>query len=403
MRKQRRQRGFTLIELLATVAITVVFLAISILAVGSYRSRLKITELDNEARQIYLAAQNRAVLLRSRGALEPLLKDGGMSLTAAKAGDSAKLFYITNAEPDKAEALDQLLPVGTIDPSLREGQFYIVYEPESGSVTDAFYMEDGQLDEGFPLYYATHPASADERRKDDPMVGWYGGDASVAGETSYLDELDVEIKNEDTLRAEISWSIPEELSKFKNSIHLKVTVSYDGREADENVLKGRLISTGPDDAGGTATKDVYLLDSMVQGMRFQDLFPGESGMIFGGNFTIRAEIVCDDAVSVDKSLIPQSVEKEANSLFADGTDETTAHIEYLRHLQNLDPNFSHVVNTITAAVQDEDINKPSEATKYILDDADRGKYAPPAIHNFQPINNSNLTSYDGQKSSRLCI
>ena len=397
MRKQRRQRGFTLIELLATVAITVVFLAISILAVGSYRSRLKITELDNEARQIYLAAQNRAVLLRSRGALEPLLKDGGMSLTAAKAGDSAKLFYITNAEPDEAEALDQLLPVGTIDPSLREGQFYIVYEPESGSVTDAFYMEDGQLDEGFPLYYATHPASADERRKYDPMVGWYGGDAAVSGETSYLDELDVEIKNEDTLRAEITWSIPDELSKFKNSIHLKVTVSYDGREADENVLKGRLISTGPDDAGGTATKDVYLLDSMVQGMRFQDLFPGGSGMIFGGNFTIRAEIVCDDAVSVDKSLIPQPVEKEANSLFADGTDETTAHIEYLRHLQNLDPNFSHVVNTITAAVQDEDINKPSEATKYILDDADRGKYAPPAIHNFQPISNSNLTSYDGQK------
>ena len=28
-----------------------------------------------------------------------------------------------------------------------------------------------------------------------------------------------------------------------------------------------------------------------------------------------------------------------------------------------------MVNTITAAVQDEDINKPSEATKYILDDA----------------------------------
>ena len=244
MRKQRRQRGFTLIELLATVAITVVFLAISILAVGSYRSRLKITELDNEARQIYLAAQNRAVLLRSRGALEPLLKDGGMSLTAAKAGDSAKLFYITNAEPDKAEALDQLLPAGTIDPSLREGQFYIVYEPESGSVTDAFYMEDGQLDEGFPLYYATHPASADERRKDDPMVGWYGGDAAVSGDASDLEEpyiKPIEIKNEDTLRAEITWIVPAELAEKTGDMHLQVTVSYPG--ADDIDVKDRLLFT----------------------------------------------------------------------------------------------------------------------------------------------------------------
>ena len=393
MRKQRRQRGFTLIELLATVAITVVFLAISILAVGSYRSRLKITELDNEARQIYLAAQNRAVLLRSRGALEPLLKDGGMSLTAAKAGDSAKLFYITNAEPDKAEALDQLLPVGTIDPSLREGQFYIVYEPESGSVTDAFYMEDGQLDEGFPLYYATHPASADERRKDDPMVGWYGGDASVAGETSYLDELDVEIKNEDTLRAEITWIVPAELAEKTGDMHLQVTVSYPG--ADDIDVKDRLLFTPiPISAadGSLSFTEVYLLDSMVtdKQLQFKDLFPGVTS--FGGNFTIRAQIEY-----TGEGYIPHPVETEANSLFADGTDETTAYIEYLRHLQNLDPAFSGVSSSITKAVQVKDVDKPSEATKYILDDADRGKYAPPAIHNFQPISNSNLTSYDGQK------
>lgn len=388
MRKQRRQRGFTLIELLATVAITVVFLAISILAVGSYRSRLKITELDNEARQIYLAAQNRAVLLRSRGALEPLLKDGGMSLTAARAGDSAKLFYITNAEPDKAEALDQLLPVGTIDPSLREGQFYIVYEPESGSVTDAFYMEEGSLEDAFSVYYATHPISAEDRRQHDPMVGWYGGDAAEAGDVSYLETPEIEIINEDTLRAEIIWSVPNDVRE-PNKCSLKVIVSYGDRNVD--ISTSRSISTAPEGAGGTSRKSVYLLDSLVDGMQFMDLF---EGVPLGGDFAIRAEIEYTGADAA--SYIPRASEKTANSLFADSTDGATAHIAYLRHLQNLDPTFSGVDSAITMAVQDKDIDKPSEKTGYILAGAKNYSPDPNKPYNFKPINNTNLTSYDGR-------
>ncbi len=397
MRKQRRQRGFTLIELLATVAITVVFLAFSVLAVGSYQSQLKITELDNAARQIYLAAQNRAVLLRSRGALEQMLTDDGISLTAADAGDGSKLFYITNTEPDKAEVLDQLLPVGTIDPSLREGQFYIVYEPDSGSVTDAFYMENGRLEEGFPLYYATHPISAEDRRQDDPMVGWYSGEPAVAGDASDQDAPEIkifEILNEDTLRAEITWTIPKEQTKNRNAMHLQVTAAYNGREdAEVLVPETRRIFFNDSIAenGGISVSEVYLLDSLVPGMQFKDLFPDVSGLSFGGEFTLRAQVVYDGT-----SYIPQPVEKTANSLFADDTDGTTAHISYLRHLQNLHPGFSGV-DGITSAIQDEDIGKPSDKTGYILDDADPSKYAPQKPdYNFTPISNDDLTSYDGQ-------
>ena len=396
MRKREHQRGFTLIELLTTVAIMVVFLAISVVAVGSYRSKLKITELDNAARQIYLAAQNRAVLLHSRGALEPLLENAGSDLTVAEDGSVEEYSYITNtnANADKKAALDQLLPVGTIDPSLREGQFYIVYEPDSGSVTDAFYMEDA-LTQEFPLYYATaavnHP-SADDRRKAAPMVGWYSAKAAEAGGASYLAAPEINIINEDTLRAEITWSVPKEMTDPLADAHLKVTVTYGGKETDisDGSSYDRCIDSGSI-ITGTAT-NVYLLDSLVPDMQFKDLFTPDV-TDFGKDFTIRAEVVYTGADAA--SYIPQSSEKTTNSLFADGTTDGTAHIAYLRHLQNLDKDFSGV-DGITAAVQDEDINKPSGDTGYTLEGT--AGYSPADdTYNFQPINNPDLTSYDGQE------
>ncbi len=393
MRKREHQRGFTLIELLTTVAIMVVFLAISAVAVGSYRSKLKITELDNAARQIYLAAQNRAVLLQSRGALKPLLENAGSDLTVAEDGSVEDYSYITNtnANADKKAALDQLLPVGTIDPTLREGQFYIVYEPDSGSVTDAFYTEDGPID-GFSTYYVTVSPSADERRKADHMVGWYSAKAAEAGDASYLAAPEIEIINEDTLRAEINWSVPKEMTNPLADAHLKVTVTYGGKETDisEGSSYDRCICSGSIVAG-TAT-NVYLLDSMVTGKQFKDLFTPDV-TDFGKDFTIRAEVVYTGADAA--SYIPQSSEKTTNSLFADGTTDGTAHIAYLRHLQNLDKDFSGV-DGITAAVQDEDINKPSGDTGYTLEGT--AGYSPADdTYNFQPINNPDLTSYDGQE------
>ena len=60
--KNNRYGGFTVVEMLTTVAIIVILLAISAVSVVRYIDLLKITELDNAAREIYMAAENRAVL-----------------------------------------------------------------------------------------------------------------------------------------------------------------------------------------------------------------------------------------------------------------------------------------------------------------------------------------------------
>ena len=58
-RQRSRRQGFTLVEMLAVVAIVVILLGISAVGVVYYARWLKITELDNAAREIYLAAENR--------------------------------------------------------------------------------------------------------------------------------------------------------------------------------------------------------------------------------------------------------------------------------------------------------------------------------------------------------
>lgn len=79
-----RNGGFTLVEMLAAVAILVILLGVSAVAVARYRDYLKITELDNAAREIYLAAENRAALLNGGSRLAKLVSKSGNTVSGVK-------------------------------------------------------------------------------------------------------------------------------------------------------------------------------------------------------------------------------------------------------------------------------------------------------------------------------
>ena len=134
--ENKGSRGFSLVETLAVVAILVILLSLSAVAAAYYRDYLKITELDNAARDIYMAAENRAVLLGGSGQLEKALTSGGAQ-TLAEGGEQQASVYVAK---DTAASLG-LLTGGAIDPALLNGQFYIVYDTASGAVTDVFYTE----------------------------------------------------------------------------------------------------------------------------------------------------------------------------------------------------------------------------------------------------------------------
>ena len=71
--KKHNQHGFTIHEMLLVILISTVLLSLSIVGVVSYMRSLQLAQLDNSAKEIFLAAQNRAILLRSSQQLNGLV------------------------------------------------------------------------------------------------------------------------------------------------------------------------------------------------------------------------------------------------------------------------------------------------------------------------------------------
>ena len=137
--KKRKNGGFTMVEMLIAAALLIILLAFGFVEIVKHSRYLKVTEMDNMARSIYLAAENRAVTLQRSGRLtaESLTDTGGAggTLLPAVSGSAGSLCYIKSS----ATGWGDLVPVGTIEPALRDASFYIVYDTAAGCVKDVFY------------------------------------------------------------------------------------------------------------------------------------------------------------------------------------------------------------------------------------------------------------------------
>ncbi len=384
---KKRNDGFTLVEMLAVTAIVAILLAIGIVAVVHYARWLHITELDNTAREIYLAAENRAVLLSAGGRLEEQVMaaaDGteqtvtphkdATSLAAGGGAANAKYRYIYyNGDADR---LEDLLPVGTIDPALREGRFYIVYEVNMGSVADVFYAEDGDLldnNSNFQAFYEKWRGSSRQKRLDEKrMIGYYGGETAGNDKTDALQTPILIVHNEEKLWVELTYKVPT--GETRTPV---VKLYRTGDKQYEIVLSDlngweKTSTTG---INGTTYTWTRVLDSLETGKQFQDLYNiGNKPPSFGWEFTVEAWLEGGTVRSTS------AYDTGNNSLFADETgDGEIAYIGNLRHLQNLDEKFSKVGGK-TAAVQIADI------------DCGESMFSP---YEFVPIVNDTLKSYCG--------
>lgn len=405
--REKRNSGFTLVEMLAVTAIVVILLAIGMVAVVHYVRWLRITELDNSAREIYLAAENRAVLLSAGGRLDKLVTEANgktMALPAEERGATplaaggaaqqsaqARYIYYDSAAGGGEDVLAELLPQGTIDPALRGGCFYVVYEIKTdedgtqsglGSVTDVFYAEESDpwKNEGFETFYQQWKGSSRQRRLDEKkMFGYYGGAAAENGGANSLKAPLLEVINGEELIVRLTYSRPAGEARTA-----EVTLYYDGcRVRLDELPRGKWWTeeTKQDVFQNTVTHTcTWVLDTLKEnGPRFRDLFDANLDAVtgnpgpMGGDFTVTARIRSTTVASPDVVSAPR------NSLFADGSGGETAYVENLRHLQNLDHNFSKVEGK-TAAIQTGDIDcGASVFTGY----------------EFVPIENAQLTSYCG--------
>lgn len=415
--KKQRNHGFSLVETLAVVAILVILLSLSAVAAAYYRDYLKITELDNAAREIYMAAENRAVLLNSGGQLDGAL--GAAPL--AEGGTPAQPIHIS-----KSDAAEKgLLTAGAIDPALLDGDFYIFYNPASGAVTDVFYAEKDILYMGLsdPIDFLTvwSKKSRDDRMRPGdvgPMLGYYGGEQAEREHYTPLPapEVMVEVENADRLTVKVTFNIPEAARKLmggydevklNTNTHRTVTLNYPDQDPitlysssggssdasspyypiNTSPYNGRVIFRQETIASG---KIVYtwVLDELDtnpaqdNGRHFWQLFTvnRDSAPVCGGDFTVTAEI---ELFAPGRRSTSASGSDTGNSLFAERSSGDTARLENLRHLQNLD-NKTSAAGGKTSAMLLKDIEchgkQPGE---------------PYGLYAFQPIDNDELRSFDG--------
>ncbi len=73
--QKKRKGGFTLAEFLVVIAITTILAGVSFVTAIHYQSRLRRLEMDQTAKEIFLAAQNRLSLEKAGGSLERLLAE----------------------------------------------------------------------------------------------------------------------------------------------------------------------------------------------------------------------------------------------------------------------------------------------------------------------------------------
>ena len=229
-RGTRISHGFTLAELLITVAIVGILAAFGFVAVVQAHKNLRLREMDDTAREIFVAAQNHLTAAKASGKwsvfydnykdsedsaaiLGERMKDKPSDYPASDAFTSDSHDYrVTEFDKssDDPDLLGILLPGGAVDATLLPGEdangpkIRIEYDAKSASIYAVWYT-DGKTGVFSSASSATEipqavikngrPTNVDgtvtdteearkTRRDSDPTVGYYGGAATIEPENS---------------------------------------------------------------------------------------------------------------------------------------------------------------------------------------------------------------------------
>ena len=89
MKSKRGNWGFTMTELMATIAIIGIVSALAFVSISQYQRAAYQNEMDETAKQVYIAAQNHLTVAGSLGTLPTSANAGNASATAKKTQGTA--------------------------------------------------------------------------------------------------------------------------------------------------------------------------------------------------------------------------------------------------------------------------------------------------------------------------
>ena len=353
-RKIKENKAFTMIETVIVVGIIVVLLGVSIVGISGLVNNLKMIELDDHAKVIFLEAQNQLGLIEVEGGLGAYHEEireqypSGSGLNGLRfLKEIYKEPYTSKDKPEdypdgaekmweqmcylkKTDSLSTRLISQNSDIYANGGSYLIEFNAQTGDIYGVFYWESNE-----ELTYEEILKLRSRLRSDrtDKKIGYYGG--AVSGDLS----KDTEIKkqsvliNGEELYLKISFDKTPELVQFYNTaLDISVTITGEnGKTVEfERIDVSNAIET-------LDTIDIYmLLDSMHEGYGFDDIVNAglsEENKITPGE-DIKIEIKSHFNHDTGRWSLTETV--EGNSLFAHNTDDSVIRISNVRHLMNLD-------------------------------------------------------------------
>ncbi len=174
--------GYTLVEVLVVVGIIAALCAIVIPSLIWFSRTLQFKQANDHAKSIFMAAQQNLSEMRAEGALRPLqqLRDSGeaeRNTPPIPAGTGfptefqAEYVYTYTGK----EAYDLVLPMGSIDGTVRDGNVIIEYNPVTGNVYAVYYTPKASVAELVQLYTGAQISREDEAARKKQVVGYYDG------------------------------------------------------------------------------------------------------------------------------------------------------------------------------------------------------------------------------------
>ena len=138
--KHNNRKGFTLAELLVTVGILAVLLALTLVAVNAYNSRLKLLQMDNTAKDIFIVAQNHLTASEVSGKLGVYI-DGAGNNTDGRLGTQMTLQPADFTQAKSDAGLDSDLEWNDSD------YYFIDYYPSTDAASGSTDANTQKLDD----------------------------------------------------------------------------------------------------------------------------------------------------------------------------------------------------------------------------------------------------------------
>lgn len=326
--------GFTTAELLVTVAIVTIVSVVSIPAVASLRQDLQMERLDSFARELYVAAQNRAVSMKATGELTEYAAAvkalPGRNLTTAPSGypegDESwqHLYYVSSSDDATTRYLASAQAVTMAQ--LPDNAWYILeLNPDSGDIYSVFYGE------GTPASYQNDLLTLLDRsrfiRRSLP-VGYYGGESALVAEVPTAFTPNLTVINKEELYLELTCGGLTRLAPYQQHLTIEIQLTDEHEHSVSRTWTG--LGGGGDEVMVTDSLSLsWVLDGMGGGQGFEQKFPS---LTPGDDLLIEATITYDyRGVRITGTAIAT-----VNSLFAEvSADSSEIKVSYVRHLNNL--------------------------------------------------------------------